>query len=547
MQVISRLGLACGTLAASLFLAGCQGLVAVPPTNNPGAQPSKVSVTLAGSGSGAVSSTPAGINCGTTCTANFADGAVTLTATPGASFVFTGWSGACSGTSVCTIPAGSTVTATATFTATLQSINHIVVLLQENRSFDHYFGKMNEYRQANSYPTVVDAAPPAVDEPPANASNPTFDRTGTVTPFHMTSMCIENPSPFWDDGHIDFNLDNPTSTTALNNGFVWDAANMATNSGEVDTAGRRVMGYYDSNDLPFYYFMASNFAMSDQWFAPVLSRTQPNRMYMMAATSDGHVFPFPLGGTKSSRKTIFELLQDAGITWKVYVPAGSPTLVEATEMTMFTYGDAHPENFVYASSFAGDAANGTLPQVAYIAEGQGTDEHPAEPGMPGGSVQFGSSYVADNYLLPLLSSRSWKDSVFILAWDEGGGFYDHVPPHKTVAPDNIAPSDLGSSNICFGVAPSSSNTCGFDHTGYRVPMMLISPFARKNFVSHTPADHTAILKFIETRFGLGNLTERDKAQIDMTEFFDFVNGPWLTPPTPPTQPSPGPCYLTSLP
>jgi len=98
--------------------------------------------------------------------------------------------------------------------------------------------------------------------------------------------------------------------------------------------------------------------------------------------------------------------------------------------------------------------------------------------------------------------------------------------------------------------PDASNTCGFNHTGYRVPMMVISPFSKKNFVSHAPADHTAVLKFIEDRFGLTNLTERDKAQIKMEdEFFDFVNAPWMTPPANiPDQPTdPNRCYIDHLP
>ena len=173
------------------------------------------------------------------------------------SFVFTGWSGACTGTAPCSIPAGSTVTATATFSATFQSINHIVFLLQENRSFDHYFGHINDYRQSVGLGADVDGTP-------ANASNPTFDETGTITPFHLNSMCVENPSPSWDESHVDFNLHTPISSVWMGDGFVHTAAHVSmTTTGATDVEGRRVMGYYDSNDLPFYAFMATNFAMSD--------------------------------------------------------------------------------------------------------------------------------------------------------------------------------------------------------------------------------------------------------------------------------------------
>lgn len=557
MRAISRVCLACGTLSAILFLGGCQGLVPVPPTNNPpAAQPSKVTVTLTGSGSGTVTSAPAGINCGTTCTADFADGAITLTAAPGPSFVFTGWSGACTGTAPCSIPAGSTVTATATFSATFQSINHIVFLLQENRSFDHYFGHINEYRQSVGLGADVNGTP-------ANASNPTFDETGTITPFHLNSMCVENPSPSWDESHVDFNLHTPISSVWMGDGFVHTAAHFSmTTPGATDVEGRRVMGYYDSNDLPFYAFMATNFAMSDMWFSAVMTRTQPNRMYGVAATSDGHVYP-PVGPGKSNKPTIFDRLQAAGVSWRVYVPDDTPPpLVSGSDLVYFTTGGDHPENFAPVHQFKDDATNGNLAQVSFISEGEGTDEHPAEPPAAGGNVDIGSKFVRDNYILPVVQGPSWKDSVFILAWDENGGFYDHVPPQTAVPPDNVLPTDLksdgmGNNDYCLTgttpttvTPPDASNTCGFNHTGYRVPMMVISPFSKKNFVSHAPADHTAVLKFIEDRFGLTNLTERDKAQIKMEdEFFDFVNAPWMTPPANiPDQPTdPNRCYIDHLP
>jgi phospholipase C len=114
----------------------------------------------------------------------------------------------------------------------------------------------------------------------------------------------------------------------------------------------------------------------------------------------------------------------------------------------------------------------------------------------------------------------------------------------TVSPDGITPSDLQPNDIC---STSTGPTCDFTYTGYRVPLIVISPFSRRNYVSHTPADYTAILKLIETRFGLDPLTRRDAAQMDMTEFFDFVNPPWTVPPSPPAQNQSGPCYLDHLP
>jgi phospholipase C len=129
-------------------------------------------------------------------------------------------------------------------------------------------------------------------------------------------------------------------------------------------------------------------------------------------------------------------------------------------------------------------------------------------------------------------------------YDEWGGIYDHVPPQPTVSPDGIKPVDLQPGDVCTQV---TGPTCDFLYTGYRVPLIVVSPYAKKNYVSHMVADYTAILKFIETRFTLPALTQRDAAQMDMTEFFDFSNPPWITPPTPPEQNTSGACHLDHLP
>jgi phospholipase C len=143
-----------------------------------------------------------------------------------------------------------------------------------------------------------------------------------------------------------------------------------------------------------------------------------------------------------------------------------------------------------------------------------------------------------------MNSSSWEDSAFIFFFDESGGLYDHVPAQPTVSPDGIKPIDLPAGYICTG---ATGPICDFTYTGYRIPLTVISPYAKKNYVSHTVMDSTAILKFIETRFNLPALTKRDAAQPDMTEFFDFNNPPWMSPPTPPAQRVTNPCYLNKLP
>ena len=505
----------------------------------------QVTVTLAGAGTGTVTSTPTGINCGTNCTNTFSAGTqVTLNATPAAGFSFSGWSGACTGTLACTLPTSGPQSVTASFGASLQSINHIIFMAQENRGFDHYFGHLNAYRIANGLT-------PDVNGTPADASNPSADGTTVVTPFPMMSACVENQSPSWNESHTDYNRYNPISALATMDGFVYISAKDAPSNGGFDLGGTRAMGYYDDGLLPYYYFMATNFAMSDSWFAPALTRTQPNRMYMMAATSAGHVYPLPSGAPALTNKTIFELLQENGISWKVYVTDPNPNPIDGTSFNMFSFSRQNLQNIVPATQFLTDAASGTLPQVAMIDPGytSGRDEHPAAI-TPGGSVQKGAAYVS-TLINGLMQSPSWSDSVFVLTWDEGGGFYDHVPPVLTVSPDGIPPSDLAgppAPDICY--QDTTDPTCDFLYTGFRVPIFLVSPYANKNSVSHVARDHTSILKLIEQRFNLGSLTARDAAQPNMDEFFDFVNAPWKTPPPPasiPIQPTNAPCYINAVP
>jgi phospholipase C len=407
--------------------------------------------------------------------------------------------------------------------ANLQSINHIVFMLQENRSFDSYFGKLPDYWQANGFPSQQ------FEGLPATASNPSFDGLSTINSFHLKTMCFSDLSPSWNESHVDWNRQSPTDPTPTLDGFAFNAAKFARNNGDHDIEGFRAMGYYTGDDLNYYYFMASNFAISDMWFSPIMSRTPPNRQYLLAGTSAGHVYASgPL-----TNKTIFQALEEAGITWKVYESDANSSYLRGFQ----PFADQHPSNFVTADTFATDVANGTLPAVAMIDSGyrSGRDEH------PNNNVQTGAAYAA-SFINALMASPSWKDSVFILTFDEGGGVYDHVPPQPMPPPDNIGPIDLNPGDICS----SGGSNCSFNFTGYRVPLIVISPFSKKNYVSHTVADFTAILKFIQTRFNLNPLTARDAAQMDMTEFFAFPDMPWETPPTPPAQLTTGICDFDQL-
>jgi phospholipase C len=247
-----------------------------------------------------------------------------------------------------------------------------------------------------------------------------------------------------------------------------------------------------------------------------------------------------------------------------------------------------PNHIAPLSQYFTDLTNGALPSFTFIEAGYGNnDEHPGSDQ----SVLLGQAQVA-HIVNSLMASPEWKDSVFFLSYDEGGGPYDHVPPVPGHSNDNTDASlgtipDISTiavnpdtttqqPTLYFPCVPTTPGTptlhCDLDLTdpggnsgdaaavngfaaqlGFRLPNMIISPFTRKHYVSHTPMDHTAVIKFVEDRF-IGDhvyLTNRDAAQPNLLEFFDFNNIPWITPPTPPapvTEQSLGydPCTPTSM-
>ncbi len=431
-----------------------------------------------------------------------------------------------------TTPTGGSTTPSA---ATLQSVNHIIFMLQENRSFDNYFGQLNTYRASlgltQSADDLVKPQEPVNPNPTNDGSTCTGSPSGTCLPFKMVSACIEDLTPSWNESHVDL-TDNQSSKVQMN-GFAYQAGAYAANNNLLDVAGKRAMGYYDASQLNYYYFLATQYATSDRWFSPLLAKSEPNHLYSLAATSQGYI---GVPTAQLPAVTIFNLLQNAKISWKIYytdtTSAGKPD----TYASYFSQLNSYTANIVPLSQYFTDLANGTLPAVALIDAGRdsGLDEHPDN------NIVTGAEQVA-KIVNALLNSTSYNDSVFILTWDEGGGLYDHVPPAAAVNPDGISP------NLATDTSVLTTFGDNFTLTGFRLPLIVVSPWTKKGYISHTPADYTAILKFIETRFNLPNLTLRDKNQFDMTEFFDFTNVPNATPPaTTPVQAS-MPCYFNTLP
>ncbi len=443
-------------------------------------------------------------------------------------------------------PVTQAVTVKATTASLNTSVNHIIIMMHENRSFDHYFANLSDYRAKQGLPADVDdlttamAAGKVTPNPSWCAYGGGCSAPATITPYRLKTACIEDLSSSWQEAHNDVNLHSPNEGSWGNpppmNGFAAMAGGFAAHTGANDVAGKRAMGYYTSDDLPFYYWAATTFATSDRWFSGALTRTQPNRMYWLAATSNGYAFPGGTGDTAhppmylDNRTNIFQLLETAGVSWKVYISdkVYQKGTLNGTYLSYFyTFGNQHLDKIVPMSQFAADAAAGTLPAVSMLESDSGNDEHPID------QIDVGMRYVWDK-VTTLMNSPSWNDSIFILTFDEGGGLYDHVPPVSMPKPDDKEP-----------ILAAGDPTGHFDTTGFRVPLLIFSPFAKPGYVSHTNADFTAVLKLIETRFNLPSLTARDAAQMDMTEFFDWT-APNLNSVKPPTQPG-LPCYYDALP
>ena len=391
----------------------------------------------------------------------------------------------------------------------LSSIKHIIFFVQENRSFDNYFGRLGPYRVSKGLPSDIDGMD-------LNAAQ--NDQHGVaVHPYHQQTVCAENTSPSWNPSWHAYN-------SGLMDGFV-TAHNLPTT---LDEQYHRVMAYYDERELPYYYELATRFATSDRFFASVMSGTIPNRMYLFGATSAGHVFPDPPPSGGFPIRTIFENLRDAGVSWRYYYMDNSVFLSQfqawndpAIQSNVFNISN-------YYSVLADPNADNLLPQVIFIERGAdtGLDEHPDN------NTQAGAA-VGAQIINALMASPAWGSSVFILTYDEFGGLYDHVPPIAAPAPDNVQPIETpGFEKLLPG---------DFAHSDFRVPLIVVSPWVKPNFVSHTPRELTSILKLIETRFNLPSLTPRDAWADNMLEFFDFSSPHLLTPPTLPAQPTNGTC------
>ncbi|MER5957334.1 phospholipase C, phosphocholine-specific [Streptomyces sp. NPDC001893] len=410
------------------------------------------------------------------------------------------------------IAAGAALPATragAATTGTVKDVKHVVILMQENRSFDHYFGRLKGVRGFGDRSGItLSGGQPVFNQP---------NGLGRQYPWKLSST----PAAGGADGE----------TLAQCNGDLphsWSSQHSAWNKGRLDhwvagVGNVRSLGYLDRGDIPFHYALADNYTVCDAYFSSTLSATGPNRTYLWSGKVDGSSHD---GGDESGLtwETYAEALQRAGVSWKVYQNAndnyGDNGLAYFSKIAGAKPGDplhdrgmssvpavtgSTPDDI--AAAIKADALAGNLPQVSWVVANQAFSEHPYAP--PGDGAHF-----VDLVHRALAASPEVFDStVLFLNYDENDGFFDHVPPPS---PPAGTPGEF-LDGTPFGL-------------GFRVPMVVMSPWTRGGWVSSEVFDHTSVLRFMETwTTALGtpatcpNISAwRRKVTGDLTGVFDFA-------------------------
>jgi phospholipase C len=393
----------------------------------------------------------------------------------------------------------------------------VVILIQENRSFDSYFG---------TYSGVAGFQDPGVLELGDGSGLSVFAQPGYsggyrgdhLYPFHLDTKnngeCTNDIDHSWGPQHL-----------------YWDGGKMDGFVREhvaVDGAnGPLTMGYYSRADLPFYYALADAFTLCDHHHSSVIGPTDPNRLYSLSASlgADG-MRGGPVLTTSSTRverfgtlswTTMPEQLQARGISWKVYADPdggyGDNVLAYFRQYQTNAALAANAFTPTFPGTFQADAASGTLPQVSWVLAPLAQSEHPPSP------VTWGEHATA-TVLNALVSNQAlWQKTALFVTYDENGGFFDHLPP-PTPPP--------GTADEYLSVAPlpaDASGIAGPIGLGFRVPMLVVSPFSRGGLVCSQVFDHTSLLRFLETRFGaeVPNLSAWRRSQTgDLTQAFNFA-------------------------
>jgi len=366
-------------------------------------------------------------------------------------------------------------------TDTMPEIEHIVVLMMENHSYDDHFGML---KRGDGFRLGADGLP--LD------ANLYTEPGKLLQAFHMPSTCQldGHPGQDWNASH-----------TSYDNG---------RNDGFVKGSGPVAMGYWDSTDIPFYYGLAETFPVADRWFCSVLAQTYPNRRFLIAGTAAGIVSTSvqSLSAPPPPNGTIFEQFDAHGITWRDYY-------TDLPSVLVIPSSTKNPANLVKNTQFLTDAAAGTLPSFCIVDPNfsHQSEEDPQD-------IRQGERFAAA-VINAAMHGPAWHKTLLIWTYDEHGGYYDHVAPPRAIKPDNIPPD--------IHVPPDLPG--GYDRYGFRVPAVIVSPYARPNYVSHVVHDHTSVLKLVETKWNLPALTYRDANADNLLDSLDLKSKPaFLDPP-----------------
>jgi phospholipase C len=391
----------------------------------------------------------------------------------------------------------------------LSSIEHIVVLMLENRSLDHMLGFL--YTDSGNKSPAGDA----FDGLTGKESNP--DANGKAVPVWRIEQNTPNAyfMPGADPGEgyaatndqLFGNTTAPNPPTATNQAFVTDfASTLVWEAREhwsilPGTTANDIMGCFTPEALPVLSGLAKGYAVCDQWFGSAPTDTLPNRAFVCAGTSQGHLDDH----TKTfTAPTIFGLLDKHNLGWSLY--GYTATALARDTFTEIT--SAAQSHFGLFKDFQAAAKAGTLPPYAFLEPSWGSSGNSQHPNY---DVALGEQLIHDTYYA-LRNGAHWNSTLLIITYDEHGGCYDHVPP-----PAGATPPD------------STAGEYGFDFTrfGPRVPTVLVSPLIAAGTVfrasGNTPLDHTSVLKTVENRWNLPALTARDKAAPDVSGALTLTN------------------------
>ncbi|HET8976913.1 MAG TPA: alkaline phosphatase family protein [Solirubrobacteraceae bacterium] len=392
----------------------------------------------------------------------------------------------------------------------LRDIEHVIFLIQENRSFDHYFGTLRGVRGF-------------ADKRGARAFRQRNPQGHTVLPFHLgMQYCMPDITHDWGPQHQSWNHGRMDRFVSVHE--------------QADTpagAGIETMGYYKRSDLRFYYALADAFTICDGYHCSVIGPTDPNRIMSMSATLDpsgakGGPLVQTLVATRAAMAGTFrwttmpERLQHQGVSWKVYMDQTGGGILDNV-LTYFAPYNKPGElaqrglHTSYPHDFISDIHHNRLPSVTWILTNLRATEHPGFSSANAGEV------AAAQIVRAVMSNpKVWAKTALFITWDENGGFFDHVAPP-------VAPPGTKGEYLTVSPLPAAANgIAGPIGLGFRVPMLIVSPFTRGGLVCSDTFDHTSMLRFIETRFGVEvpNLSAwRRHVTGDLTSAFNFAAAP----------------------